>query len=80
MAQMLTCMDDLSAPPPSAHQDPTSDPATANLVNPLETEAQQEATPSKHVVIIGKLWLTDWKLYQTSFPPTCYADDADTDA
>ena len=55
VAQMLTCMDDLSALPPPAHQDPTPNPAPAKPVTTPEAEAQQEAAPSKHVVIIGKL-------------------------
>lgn len=70
VAQMLTCMDDLSAPPPSAHQDPNADPdAHPQLSTPgptQQSDGQQNTAPSSHVVIIGKsshmpsrCWLTD---------------------
>ena len=58
VAQMLTCMDDLSAPPPSAHQDPNADPNDPQLSTPgpaQQSDAQQNTAPSNHVVIIGKL-------------------------
>lgn len=60
VAQMLTCMDDLSAPPPSAQQDPTAhcqpSTPTATPSPTQQTDHQQDIPPSKHVVIIGKSW------------------------
>lgn len=58
VAQMLTCMDDLSAPPPSAHQDLNADPNDPQLSTPgpaQQSDEQQNTAPSNHVVIIGKL-------------------------
>lgn len=58
VAQMLTCMDDLSAPPPSAHQDPNAGPNDPQLSTPgfvQQSVEQQNTSPSNHVVIIGKL-------------------------
>lgn len=58
VAQMLTCMDDLSAPPPSAHQDRNADPNEPQLSTPgppQHSAEQQNTSPSNHVVIIGKL-------------------------
>ncbi len=51
VAQMLTCMDDLSAPPPSAQQNPAAD---SNTPAAPSADAQQDQLPSKHVVIIGE--------------------------
>ena len=53
VAQMLTCMDDLSAPPPSAQQEPGVDPTPDQAGAPSAADAQQDQLPSKHVVIIG---------------------------
>lgn len=50
-------MDDLSAPPPSAHQDPTADPHLSTPGPTQHSDYQQDTPPSKHVVIIGKSWI-----------------------
>ena len=58
VAQMLTCMDDLSAPPPSAHQDPgpdSNDPQCSTPGAEQQNDEQQNRSPSNHVVIIGEL-------------------------
>ena len=48
VAQMLTCMDDLSGPPPSAHPQTPGPPGA-------DTPTPEPAAPaSRHVVIIGK--------------------------
>lgn len=53
VAQMLTCMDDLSAPPPSAQQQPPADATAAAPESQPAPDVHQEQLPSKHVVIIG---------------------------
>ena len=58
VAQMLTCMDDLSAAPPFAHQDPNADPNDPQCYTPgpqQQSDEQQSTAPSNHVVIIGGL-------------------------
>ena len=56
VAQMLTCMDDLSAPAPSAQTDTQADAAAVATAGQASSDAQQTdgQTPSKHVVIIGE--------------------------
>ena len=54
VAQMLTCMDDLSAPPPSANLNPTPDSQTSPESAFQPSVAEPEVMPSKHVVVIGK--------------------------
>jgi len=53
VAQMLTCMDDLSAPTPSAQQQPAGDATAAAPESQAAADVQQDQLPSKHVVIIG---------------------------
>lgn len=53
VAQMLTCMDDLSAPPPSAQQEPPVDATAAATEPQAAADVHQDQLPSKHVVIIG---------------------------
>ena len=55
VAQMLTCMDDLSAPAASAQTETVTDTTAVTTAGQASSDAQQTETASKHVVIIGKI-------------------------